>query len=369
MLARSFYATLAPVPQPVNSWYDNPWIIGLATGLASGIILALVTPIILRRRRAREIAIRQERAAEDFLSALRPSVATGNFPSSSIVESVWRASAYNRGLDVKLAVPATVLLDVLATEVMASPFVNSDSRIATVEQLLTLRSALEQGQEIPATTAERTTAESELVSRGNVLALAVLGACIFGAAGAISVVLKNPLVILLAIIVAIPVLGLLSVGGQATDFHFRFGSIRFDVRNKSSSDSDRDSGRDVLILQGFSRVSQWLYPIDSWIRQWFTPGASECHLLASDGQRVLAPTQVGQPVRQVAQRHGQAGAERVRAGRGQLPADGDGLLDRGQRLLPPPQLAQPDRQGVAALHNYLAFIPTRFPPTGCKRLQ
>ena len=43
---------------------------------------------------------------------------------------------------------------------------------------------------------------------------------------------------------------------------------------------------------------------------------------------------------------GQVGPERVRAGRGQLPADGDGFLDRGQRLLPPPQVGQPDRQVV-----------------------
>ena len=111
------------------------------------------------------------------------------------------------------------------------------------------------------------------------------------------------------------------------------------------------------------------------------------------GQRLLPPPQVGQPDRQVVQRPGQVGPERVRAGRGQLPADGrrppgsrpapppaapgrpagsdrlfsdmarsgrnasgraaassrrmvDGLLARGQRLLPPPQVAQPDRQVV-----------------------
>ena len=111
------------------------------------------------------------------------------------------------------------------------------------------------------------------------------------------------------------------------------------------------------------------------------------------GQRLLPPPQLGQPDRQVVQRRGQVGPERVRAGRGQLPADGDGFLgsrpapppaaparpagptgcsatlarsgrnasgraaassrrmaaassDRGQRLLPPPQVGQPDRQVV-----------------------
>ena len=64
------------------------------------------------------------------------------------------------------------------------------------------------------------------------------------------------------------------------------------------------------------------------------------------GQRVLPPPQVGQPDRQVVQRHGQVGPERVRAGRGQLPVDGGGFLARGQRVLPPPQVGQPDRQVV-----------------------
>ena len=53
------------------------------------------------------------------------------------------------------------------------------------------------------------------------------------------------------------------------------------------------------------------------------------------GQRVLPLAQVGQPEREVVQRRGEAGPERIRTGRGQLPEDGDGFLDRGQRVLPP----------------------------------
>ena len=64
------------------------------------------------------------------------------------------------------------------------------------------------------------------------------------------------------------------------------------------------------------------------------------------GQRLLPPPQAAQPVDRLFSERGQVGPERVRAGRGQLPADGDGFLDRGQRLLPPPQAAQPDRQVV-----------------------
>jgi len=255
MIARSLYLTLAPVQQPADPWYNNAWVIGLATGLASGIILALITPILLRRRRAREIAVRRERAAEDFLAALRPSVATGNFPSSSIVESVWRASAYDRGIDAKLTTPATILLDVLTAEVMASPFVNSDSRIATVEQLLRLRSALENSQDMPAMQqTSASLAQSQAINKGNVLLLVLLGASIFGLAGAFSVVYKSPYVLLAAVALAIPLLGLVSVGGQATDFHFSVGNIRLDMRKKSSPDVARDRSPDVLILNSLPLV-------------------------------------------------------------------------------------------------------------------
>ena len=52
---------------------------------------------------------------------------------------------------------------------------------------------------------------------------------------------------------------------------------------------------------------------------------------------------LGQAARQVVQRRGEVGQERVGAGLGELAADGDGFLDRGQGLLPPPQVRQAAR--------------------------
>ena len=88
-----------------SAWYDNGWIIGIVTGLASGALLAAATPIFLRKRRARDLAIRRERTADDVLSALRPSVATGYLPSAAMVNAITRANAYRRGLDPRSWVP------------------------------------------------------------------------------------------------------------------------------------------------------------------------------------------------------------------------------------------------------------------------
>jgi hypothetical protein len=60
MIDRTFLSLLvaARVSDP---WYDNSWLIGIATGLASGILLAMATPIVLRMRRARKRAVEGER--------------------------------------------------------------------------------------------------------------------------------------------------------------------------------------------------------------------------------------------------------------------------------------------------------------------
>jgi hypothetical protein len=58
------------------------------------------------------------------------------------------------------------------------------------------------------------------------------------------------------------------------------------------------------------------------------------------GQRLLPPSQPDQPLRQGGQRRGQVGPERLRLGRSQLPVDTDGFLARGQRIL---RTAQPGK--------------------------
>jgi hypothetical protein len=209
----------------VSPWYDNPWMIGLVTGIASGIILAVITPILLQKRRAREIAIRRERSAEDILSALRPSVATGNFPSASIVEAIRHASAFNRGLKIKETVPAAELLNVLANEIMASPFVGPEARIATADQLLSLRSELDHG-----TAAEPAAVERPSVDLATTIVIVGFGAGIFGLVGAIFVMTRDPtLPTIIGTLGVMALIVLASVIGDS-DIQLGFGSLKIQMR-------------------------------------------------------------------------------------------------------------------------------------------
>ena len=68
--------------------------------------------------------------------------------------------------------------------------------------------------------------------------------------------------------------------------------------------------------------------------------------LLGDRQRVGRAAQRREPDAEVVQRAGEVGAVAVRAGGGQLPADGDGLLGDGQRVGRAAQLREPDAEAV-----------------------
>lgn len=74
MMDYSFLSLLA-ADRASDPWYDNGWLIGIVTGLASGALLAVATPIVLRMRRARKPAVQENRPgpAEELRTTASPS--------------------------------------------------------------------------------------------------------------------------------------------------------------------------------------------------------------------------------------------------------------------------------------------------------
>jgi hypothetical protein len=171
------FLQLAATNNAASRWYENAWVIGIATGVLSGALIAIVTPIFLRSRRKRDIDIKRDRAAEDVLSALRPAVATGNLPPASVVEAIARAAVFKRGLTSEQAAPTLVLLDMLISEVMASAFLDSEVRLSLSKKLVSLESDCEGGQSI----AVVATQEPEVVDyRSITTVISILGAVTIG---------------------------------------------------------------------------------------------------------------------------------------------------------------------------------------------
>jgi hypothetical protein len=209
--------------QRSNPWYDNGWLIGTVTGLASGILLATFTPLFLRKRRARDLAIRRDRAADDLLASLRPSVATGTLPSASTVEAVARACAYQRGLDPKLATSTLTLLDVLVSEVMVSAFLAPDIRVTLSNKVLSLRSELD----------NQPAFKRQLDTRNNFRAVtifaSVLGAAAIGGASAVSVITSSWIPVATIVLVGTFLLTIYMLGDRITRFKIGPTSLEFET--------------------------------------------------------------------------------------------------------------------------------------------
>lgn len=187
----------------------------------------MITPVFLSRRRAKEIALKQERAAEDVLSALRPSVATGHFPSAEVVQAIVNASTYNRKLEPKYAVSASDLLDVLTAEVMASSFVSPEQRNNVANSLLSIKSGLGDPRTATAQAIERR-AGDRIAS----IASAVVGACVVGVTSAVSVLTRNLGIVLITCSVAIVIFATWQFGDRI--LYFRVGKAEFRMHEKIS---------------------------------------------------------------------------------------------------------------------------------------
>lgn len=225
MVGQFYFASLALAQS--SPWYDNGWVVGIATGVASGAFLAVVTPLFLRRRKAKDLAIRRERAADDVLSALRPSVATGYLPSASTVEAITRASAYRRGLNPKLSVSTLTIIDVLISEIMVTAFLGPEVRLSEAKQLLELRADLDH-QPAPVKPSQDGNYASESV------AASTAGALILGSAAAVSSNVNSwvPIVATLAVVV-IGVFGYFAINGRRLT-QIKLGGVRVEFSPTSN---------------------------------------------------------------------------------------------------------------------------------------
>jgi hypothetical protein len=125
--------------------------------------------------------MRREQAAEDWLQALRASVASGTLPGRNVLEALVRAVAYRRGLDPAGVVPARLLLDVLVKEVMDSPFLPADRKGDLAKELIAL------GEEFHAPVMSMVEPPRDELEWSRSLPFAALGAACIGTSVALSI--------------------------------------------------------------------------------------------------------------------------------------------------------------------------------------
>lgn len=123
---------------------NNPWFVGIAGGVLSGLFVAIITRALFSRRDKREYIQKLNQANSEVLYALRPGVSEGVIPQRQVVESLIASTARKYNVDSEDMYDANVLADELIKEVMDSSFISAVSKGTFCEKITTFKILPEQ---------------------------------------------------------------------------------------------------------------------------------------------------------------------------------------------------------------------------------
>ncbi len=119
--------------------FSNPWVIGVGGGLISGLIVTLITRYLFSRREQREYRQKIETANNEIIYAIRPAIAEKVIPSSSMLDSLFSATARKYGVNKSDLYSKIALGNDLIKEVMDNTFLSSQQKVDFCELLSELK--------------------------------------------------------------------------------------------------------------------------------------------------------------------------------------------------------------------------------------
>ena len=119
------------------AFLDNPWVIGIL----SGIIVAVITPVLFSRRDRKELAQKVVMANQEILFAIRPEISEGNIPEQKVLDSLMSATAKKYNLELAVLMSKEELADELIKQIMDSSFISSQSKKDFCDKILEIKKA------------------------------------------------------------------------------------------------------------------------------------------------------------------------------------------------------------------------------------
>lgn len=120
-------------------WLSNGWVIGIGSGVASGLIVLPISRYYFSAREQRELNQKIAAANREVVFAVRHGIPEGAVPSKEVVRSLVEATARRYGIDPdKMYGPAEISSD-LIKEVMDSSFISADTKQEYCSKLIELQ--------------------------------------------------------------------------------------------------------------------------------------------------------------------------------------------------------------------------------------
>lgn len=119
---------------------NNSWVVGIGTGILSGIVVTIITRRIFTKKDEREIAQNVLSANREILYALRPGISEGHIPERGVLNSLRNATARRYKLEPHLLYSPKSIAEELIKEIMDSSFISSETKHQYCESLNSLLS-------------------------------------------------------------------------------------------------------------------------------------------------------------------------------------------------------------------------------------
>ena len=117
----------------------NPWFIGIAGGILSGLVVAFVSRFFFSRRDRGEYLQKVALANKDVLYAIRPGISEECIPKEEIIRSMISVTARKYGVDESSMYNLDDIASELIKEVMDSSFISADVKEQFCEMLSAIR--------------------------------------------------------------------------------------------------------------------------------------------------------------------------------------------------------------------------------------
>ena len=114
---------------------SNPWLAGISAGVASGVIVAWISQMVLSRRDRGGTLEKAEAANREILEALRLALAEGQIPRRETLFALTRATARRHGLTASELYQPSELAEELTKDVMESHLLSAGRKSELCAQL------------------------------------------------------------------------------------------------------------------------------------------------------------------------------------------------------------------------------------------
>lgn len=117
------------------SWINNAWTVGIATGIASGLLVTWLARFFLSKKDDREYQQKLNGANREVIYAVRQCIPEGPIPARAVIEALAHSTARRYALPLTDLYGPEEIIEELVKEVMDSSFLSAGKKAEYCDQL------------------------------------------------------------------------------------------------------------------------------------------------------------------------------------------------------------------------------------------